>query len=133
MKEKESGGNIRLDKWLWAARFFKTRALAAEAITGGKVHLNDSRVKPAKVIHIDDELKIRRGSYEWIVIVRGLKEKRGPASQAQLLFEETEKSKQDREVLAVQLRVQGPHQPSMKGRPSKKARREITRFTRGGR
>ena len=132
MKEKESGGNIRLDKWLWAARFFKTRALAAEAITGGKVHLNDSRVKPAKVIHIDDELKIRRGSYEWIVIVRGLKEKRGPASQAQLLFEETEKSKQDREVLAVQLHALGTHRSSLKGRPSKKARREITRFTRGG-
>jgi len=131
MKEKESGGNIRLDKWLWAARFFKTRALAAEAITGGKVHLNDSRVKPAKVIHIDDELKIRRGSYEWIVIVRGLKEKRGPGSQAQLLFEETEKSKQDREVLAVQLRALGTHRPSLKGRPSKRARREITRFTRG--
>lgn len=132
MKGMESSRNIRLDKWLWAARFFKTRALAAEAVTGGKVHLNDSRVKPAKVVHLDDELKIRRGSYEWIVIVRGLKEKRGPASQAQLLYEETEKSKQGREVLAVQLRALGTHRPSLKGHPSKKARREITRFTRGG-
>ncbi|MFQ5902713.1 MAG: RNA-binding S4 domain-containing protein [Candidatus Binatia bacterium] len=131
MREREAEGDTRLDKWLWAVRFFKTRTLAAEAVTGGKVHLNGARVKPGRVVRIGDELKIRRGPYEWVVIVRGLGKRRGPASQAELQYEETEQSRQNREALAVQLRAQGPRQPGPKGRPSKKARREIIRFTRG--
>lgn len=132
MKETEAGGHIRLDKWLWAARFFKTRALAARAITGGKVQLNSASVRRSRVVRVGDEVKVRRGPYEWVVIVRGLGKQRGPASQAELQYEETEQSRQNREALAVQLHAQGPRQAGMKGRPSKKARREIVRFTRGG-
>ncbi len=131
MKETETGAHTRLDKWLWAARFFKTRSLAAEAVTGGKVHLNRARVKPGRGVHVGDEIKVRRGPYEWVVIVAGLGKQRGPASQAELLYKETEESKQNRQTLAEQLRAQGPREPGPKGRPSKKARREIIRFTRG--
>ncbi len=132
MKEVENEGPIRLDKWLWAARFFKTRSLAAEAVEGGKVYLNGNRTKPGHVVRTGDELKIRRGPYEWVVIVRGLSLQRGPASAAQLLYEETEESKRNREALANELRFQGRIVPEMKGRPAKKARRNILRFTRRG-
>lgn len=132
MKEEEGGEQIRLDKWLWAARFFKTRALAAEAVAGGKVQLNGARTKPGHVVWIGDELKIRRGPYEWVVIVRGLGKQRGPASQAQLLYEETNESKQAREAMAMELRDQGFHGFRPEGRPTKKARRDILRFRRGG-
>lgn len=124
--------HVRLDKWLWAARFFKTRSLAAEAVTGGKVHVNSTRVKPARAVRIGDEISVRRGPYEWIVIVCGVSIKRGPASEAQLLYEETEESKQNRQALAEQLHAQGAGRPGLMGRPTKKARREIIRFTRGG-
>lgn len=132
MREEEGREEIRLDKWLWAARFFKTRSLAAEAVSGGKVHVNGARTKPARAVRIGDEVKVRRGPYEWIVIVRGLEKQRGPASQAQLQYEETEASRQGREALAAELRTQGMQSGRDEGRPSKKARREIIRFTRGG-
>lgn len=132
MKEGESGEEIRLDKWLWAARFFKTRALAAGAVAGGKVQLNGARAKPGRVVRIADEVKIRRGPYEWVVIVRGLGKQRGPACQAQLLYEETDEGKQAREAVALEIRAQGFHDPRPEGRPSKKARRDIMRFRRGG-
>jgi ribosome-associated heat shock protein Hsp15 len=132
MKETEDEVHVRLDKWLWAARFFKTRSLAADAVIGGKVHLNGARVKPGRVVRLGDEVRVRRGLYEWVVIVRGVGTQRGPASQAQLQYEETEESKQTRQKLVEQMRTQGPHQPGPKDHPSKKARREIIRFTRGG-
>lgn len=132
MKETEAGEQIRLDKWLWAARFFKTRSLAAEAVEGGKVHLNGNRTKPGHVVRLGDELKIRRGPYEWVVVARGLSLKRGPASEAQSLYEETEESKRNREALASELRFQGRIVSEIKGRPSKKARRDLLRFTRRG-
>jgi len=132
MKEMGRGEQIRLDKWLWAARFFKTRSLAAQAVEGGKVQLNGNRAKPGHAIRAVDELKIRRGPYEWIVVVRGVSMKRGPASAAQLLYEETEESKRNREMLANELRFQGRIVSEIKGRPSKKARRNILRFTRRG-
>lgn len=128
----ENETHVRLDKWLWAARFFKTRSLAAEGVSGGKVHVNGARTKPARAVHIGDEISVSRGPYQWIVTVRGVSLQRGPASEAQLLYEETEESKQKRQTLAEQLRALGPRQPGPKGRPSKKARREIIRFTRGG-
>lgn len=128
----ERDRQIRLDKWLWAARFFKTRSLAAEAVEGGKVHLNGSRTKPSHSIRIGDELKVRRGPYEWIVIVRGVSMKRGPALAVQSLYEETEESKRSREALANELRFQGRIVSEMKGRPSKKASRDLLRFTRRG-
>jgi ribosome-associated heat shock protein Hsp15 len=132
MGEAESTEPIRLDKWLWAARFFKTRSLAAEAVEGGKVHLSGARTKPGHVVRIGNELKIRRGPYEWVVIVRAISAKRGPAAQAQLLYEETEESKKIREVLAAQLRLQGEPGLGLQGRPTKKSRREIMGVKRRG-
>ncbi len=129
MKETEGGEVVRIDRWLWAARFFKTRGLATEAVTGGKVHVNDSRVKPSRVIRVGDELQIRRGPHQYTVIVRGLAEQRGPTADAQALYEETEESKERRARLAEQLRTGALLQPRPKRRPSKKARREILRFT----
>lgn len=132
MKEEEGGEQIRLDKWLWATRFFKTRALAAEAVAGGKVQLNGARAKPGRVVRIGDEVKVRRGPYEWVVIVRGLGKQRGPAPEAQLQYEETDASQRAREAMALEIRAQGFHGFRPEGRPTKKARREILRFRRRG-
>jgi ribosome-associated heat shock protein Hsp15 len=125
---------IRIDKWLWAARFFKTRSIAADAVAGGKVQLHGTRTKPAKEIHIGDKLSVRRGPYEWVVVVRGLTPRRGPAKDAVLLYNETEESKRNRETIVAQMQFERPaHLQSIGGRPSKKARREIIRFTKGNR
>lgn len=123
-------GKLRIDKWLWAARFFKTRANAADAVAGGKVHVNDERVKPARCIGVGDTLTITRGPYEFVVRVRALSARRGPAAAAALLYAETEASEARRAQLAEQLRAQ----PTIEahGRPSKKARRDLLRFRRGG-
>jgi ribosome-associated heat shock protein Hsp15 len=129
--ERESE-SLRIDKWLWAARFFKTRSLAADAVEGGKVHLNGSRTKPGRAVRAGDELKIRRGPYEWVVIVRGLSERRGPGSEAQKLYEEIVESKKVRETLATELRLQAPPGVGAEGRPSKKERRDILGFKRRG-
>lgn len=122
---------LRIDKWLWAARFFKTRALASDAVEGGKVHLNDARVKPAKTIHLGDALQIRIGQIEYSVIVRGLSARRGPASEAVKLYEETETSRARREILVAQLKAQSVPGAELKGRPTKRDRRLIHRFTSG--
>ncbi len=120
----------RLDKWLWAARFFKTRSLAAEAIQGGKVHVNGARVKPAHGVKLGESLSIRRGPDEYVVVVKGLARRRGPASQAALLYEETAQSVQRREALAAERKSQTALLPHPPRRPSKKERRQIVRFTR---
>lgn len=122
-------GKVRLDKWLWAARFFKTRALATEAINGGHIHLNGHRPKPSRNIEPGDELSIRRGQDEYRVTVRELAEKRGPASVAQQLYEESEQSRAERERLAEQRRLQAAAEPRPAKRPDKKGRRQIIRFT----
>jgi len=118
----------RLDKWLWAARFFKTRSLAMEAVAGGKVHLNGARAKPAREIHIGDRLTIRRGPYEWTVVVRGLSLRRRPASEAVQLYEETEESERSRQAVAAEIRARDAGLPSPRSRPSKKDRRDLSRF-----
>ena len=124
----QDDGRVRLDKWLWAARFFKTRALAAEAVEGGKVQVNGDRPKRARPLQLGDEIRIRLGPYEHIVTVRALSARRGPASQAAGLYDETPASRSAREALAVQLKslhsLFGPE----KGRPTKKDRREIERL-----
>ena len=125
----DDNGRVRLDKWLWAARFFKTRSLAAEAIAGGKVTMRGDRVKPARPIQAGDEISIRLGPYEHVVHVRGLSERRGPASIAATLYEETAESLAVRQKLAEQLRIA----PAAlvyeeKGRPTKRDRREIDRW-----
>jgi ribosome-associated heat shock protein Hsp15 len=117
---------MRLDKWLWAARFFKTRTLAVEAITGGRVSVNDERVKPAKEVKVGDRLSIRRPPFEHVVVVRELSDKRGSATVAAALFEETEESRVRRTVLAAEMK--SLPQPRFKGRPTKKTRRDYERW-----
>lgn len=124
---------VRLDKWLWAARFFKTRALASEAINGGHVHLNGTRVKPSRSVQLGDTLEIRRAREAFEVTVLGLSERRGPASEAAQLYVESEASRQKREQLAEQQRLLATTESAPLRRPDKKARRQIIRFTgRGG-
>jgi ribosome-associated heat shock protein Hsp15 len=122
---------VRLDRWLWAARFFKTRALAAAAIGGGKVEVNSERAKRAKPIGVGDRLRIRRGPFEYVVVVRALAEHRGPPAAATTLYEEDAEGKRQRERLAEQLRVAPSMRYEGKGRPTKKERREIEKL-RGG-
>ena len=124
--------SIRIDKWLWAARFFKTRSLAAEAVTGGKVDVDSARAKPSRNIRIGDALNIRRGPYEWTVIVKDVTDVRGPAAKAQLLYKETEESLQKREAISVQLKLERPPAFDRAGRPSKKDGRAMLKFTTRG-
>jgi ribosome-associated heat shock protein Hsp15 len=128
----DDSDDIRLDKWLWAARFFKTRSLAAEAASGGKIEINGERPKPSRVVHVGDTLSIRRGPYEWTVIVKGVTRLRGPAPHAQQLYEETEDSRRKREAAVAQLKLERPPEFDTPGRPSKKDRRAIARFTKRG-
>lgn len=118
----------RVDKWLWAARFFKTRALAAEAIAGGKVQVNGERVKRAKPLQVGDEVRIRLGPYEHRVVVRELSSQRGPATRAMELYEERPESRHAREALALQMKTLHAAFLPGRGRPTKKDRREISRF-----
>ena len=118
---------VRLDKWLWAARFFKTRAMAADAIDGGKVDVNAAKVKRAKMVQAGDEVTVRQPPFEHVVIVRGISDRRGPASVAATLYEETADSKLKREKLALQIRSM-PGDDWDTGRPTKRDRRDINRF-----
>ncbi len=121
---------FRIDKWLCAARFFKTRSLAADAVESGKVQVNQVRVKPAKVIMIGDLLTINIGQKQYIVEVLALSNRRGPATEAQKLYRETDDSRQRRETIAAQLQAQ-PKPFFFKGRPTKRDRREIERLKKG--
>jgi len=124
-----SAGRVRIDKWLWAARFFKTRSLAAEAVAAGKVEVNEERIKPAKLVQLGDSVSVRLGPYLHVVHVRGLSERRGPASVAATLYEETAESASARARLAEQLRMApAAFVYEEKGRPTKRDRREIDRF-----
>ncbi len=129
-ESKSHREGVRLDKWLWAARFFKTRSLAAQAITGGKVQVNDVRAKPARVLGEGDSVRIRKGPYTFTVLVRELSAHRGPAVQASALYEETAESRLQRERLAEERRALAASVPTSDGRPSKRDRRRIIRFTR---
>jgi ribosome-associated heat shock protein Hsp15 len=126
---EENNESIRIDKWLWAARFFKTRSLAADAVTGGKIDVNGARAKPSRIMRLGDKLNIRRGPYESTIVVKGLAKLRGPASEAQLLYEETEESIRRRELTSAQLKLERPPEFHSPGRPSKKDRRAVLRFT----
>jgi ribosome-associated heat shock protein Hsp15 len=124
----QDAGRVRLDKWLWAARFFKTRALAAEAVEGGKVQVNGDRPKRARPVQVGDEVRVRLGPYQHTITVRALSGHRGPASQAAGLYQETAASRTAREALAIQLKsLQAVFGPD-KGRPTKKDRRDIERL-----
>jgi len=126
MSEKDDG-KVRLDKWLWAARFFKTRALAKAAIEGGKVHCKGERCKPSKEPKVGDELVIRAGLDERTVVIRALSAVRRGAPEAQQLYEETAESLARRENAAA-MRKAGALGMETDGRPSKKQRRALQRF-----
>lgn len=120
---------IRLDKWLWAARFYKTRSLATEAIKGGKVHLNGQRVKPSHTIEIGHNVRIKKESIEQTIIVLKLSDKRGPATVAQSLYEETPESIELREKRSQERKAMFAGLPQhATRRPNKKDRRKIIRF-----
>lgn len=125
---RERARAVRVDKWLWAARFFKSRSLAAAAIDGGKVEVNGDRVKPSREVKPGDLVKVRHGPYEHVVSVRDVAEHRGPASVAATLYEETAESRAAREKLAWQLKHAAPVIEAGSGRPTKKDRRVLTRF-----
>jgi len=117
---------VRIDKWLWAARFFKTRKLASEAVSGGHVHINGIRVKPARAVNIGDEVIITKGIYKFTVEVLAVSDKRGSALIAQQLYSETEQSQKAREMTALQYKNQT--QPAPAKRPDKRERGKIIRF-----
>ncbi len=122
---------MRIDKWLWAARFFKTRSAATEAVLGGHVHVGGVRVKPAKEIRVGDTLEIRRGELRWAVVVTGVADRRGPATQAAALYEETPESLAARERERLERRLTRPLGADLGARPTKQARRRIEALRRG--
>ena len=119
---------VRLDKWLWAARFFKTRSLATEAVNGGKVELNGLRPKPSKDVKIGDQLRVRLGPFVHALTIRALSDRRGPASVAAQLYEESPESIAARERLREQHRLAPSAQYEERGRPTKKDRRALSAF-----
>ncbi len=129
--DRQDQGRVRLDKWLWAARFFKTRRLATEAIAGGHVHLDGQRVKPSRPVRVGDRLEIRKGEVRFEIDVLALSERRGPASKAAKLYRETPESlaRREREREARRLVAQAP---APARRPDKRARRRL-RDVKGGR
>jgi ribosome-associated heat shock protein Hsp15 len=121
----DSDGRCRIDKWLWAARFYKTRSLATEAVTGGRVHLNDARVKPAKEVQVGDRVELTLGAVRRTVTVRALAERRGPAAEAARLYEETAESVAAREQAALERRFARPLGAALGARPTKQDRRRL--------
>jgi ribosomal 50S subunit-recycling heat shock protein len=127
---REAGG-VRLDKWLWAARFYKTRSLATAAVTGGEVRVEGERAKPARMLKPGDEIQVRRGDELMQIVVRGLSEVRGPAPMAQRLYEETDESRRRRAQIAERRALAREPALDIKGRPTKRDARELRRL-RGG-
>ena len=121
---------VRIDKWLWAARFFKTRGKAREAITGGKIHLNGHRVKPGRALKPGDRLRIQRGLEEFSITVAVVSDRRGPQAEAQALWVEDENSRQQREAKAEQRALERAARVTRERRPDKRQRRRIIRFRR---
>lgn len=127
---KDDANKLRIDKWLWAARFFKTRSLAADAVASGKVLVNEVRAKPAKAITAGDRVDIRIGQYQFLLEVLSLSSKRGSAPEAQKLYRESDASRERRAALAAQLKAEAPLF-SFRGRPTKRDRRLIERLKHG--
>jgi ribosome-associated heat shock protein Hsp15 len=121
---------VRLDKWLWVARFFKTRSLAVEAIGAGHVSVNSERAKAAKALRVGDVVAVRTPPFEHSVVVKAFSEQRGSATVAAALFEETAESKARRAVLSAEMKSLAAHTPHFKGRPTKKTRRDYEKWLR---
>ena len=132
-RERDPGGSCRIDKWLWAARFFKTRGAATEAVLGGRVQLNGARAKPAKEVRACDTVDVQVGQVRFTVVVRGVADKRGPASVARTLYEETEESRAARERTAADRRLAAPLGADLGARPTKQARRRLEALRRAQR
>ncbi len=126
----DSNIRVRIDKWLWAARFYKTRSLAADAVESGKAQVNGERVKPAKLLKSGDTLAIRNGHFAWEITVLALSERRGSAADAAMLYSESDQSKKEREEKSALLKIERQSNPFPGGRPTKKQRRQIIRFIR---
>lgn len=126
-QETSGHSKVRIDKWLWAARFYKTRALAADAIEGGKIEVNGERSKRSKLVQAGDRIRIRIGPYEHLVAVLGVSEKRGSATIASALYAEEAESRKAREAMALHVRSMHAGNSYETGRPSKKDRRDIER------
>ncbi len=118
----------RIDKWLWAARFYKTRSAAAKAVTGGRARINAQRVKPAHLLQVNDQVRISKGLYEFIIDVIAISDKRGPAKQAQLLYQETSASIEKRESLSTINRQIRKDLEAPKKKPTKRQRRDIIKL-----
>ncbi|MCC6208815.1 MAG: RNA-binding protein [Gammaproteobacteria bacterium] len=128
---EEAADPVRIDKWLWAARFFKTRSIASTAVNGGKVHVNGQRAKPSRMLRQGDTLVITREEIEYTVTVLGLSERRGPAPEAQRLYQETEDSITRRALAASQRRLTAGSAPAPQRRPNKRDRRLLIGMRRG--
>jgi len=124
---------VRIDKWLWAARFYKTRSLATDAVLAGHVHVNGARVKPAKDVRVGDDVEVRIGTVTWSVAVTGLSDKRGSASVARTLYAETPESTKSREEQALQRRLARPLGAELGERPTKQDRRRLDALRRSER
>ena len=122
-------GKVRIDKWLWAARFFKTRNSAACAVHGGKVHVNGQRVKPSRSIQIGDKLEITRGQYQTVLEIEALSENRGPAKEARKLYKESLESIEKRELKLQQQKLLNAIVPQTKRKPDKRQRRQIRKVS----
>ncbi|WP_437887712.1 ribosome-associated heat shock protein Hsp15 [Phytobacter sp. V91] len=129
--KQQPAQDVRLDKWLWAARFYKTRALAREMIEGGKVHYNGQRSKPGKTVELNALLTLRQGNDERTVIVKGITEQRRPAEEAVLLYQETAESVEKREKMAQARKLNALTMPHPDRRPDKKERRDLMKFKQG--
>ena len=119
---------VRLDKWLWAARFYKTRSLATKAIEGGRVHVNGSRVKPSYKIKLNDQLRLTRPGHKQDIIVLAISDKRGPAAMAQILYRETDESLVQRQMLSAQRKILNQNLPTTSKKPNKHERRKIRKI-----
>lgn len=129
-REAADAETVRLDRWLWAARFFKTRGLASEAIAGGKIHLNGARPKRSRAVQIGDLVRVQLGAHEYLVTVRGVSARRGPAPEAAMLYEEDHASVARRAELSARLKAEAAVFARQAGKPSKKERREIGKLRR---
>ena len=127
--EDGAGRRVRIDKWLWAARFFKTRSLASQAVEAGRAQVNGARVKPSKDVRAGDEIRVRAGDAEWVVVVRDVAERRGSADIARALYAEREDSRERRLAQGAQRRLAAGPVRVERGRPTKRDRRLIQRFT----
>jgi ribosome-associated heat shock protein Hsp15 len=119
---------MRLDKWLWAARFFKTRTLATDAINGGKVQVNSARVKAAREIKLGERVEVSNSEVRWEITVLALSDKRGPAPEARLLYEESPESIKAREDQRANRKLQTDPAADLHGRPTKRDRRQLNRY-----